>query len=449
MPQLPHQDDTVSISSTSVAGSLTAPDPDSPSLTESASASPLSSPIIDAVLVDPTPSQPLLRGPLDSLRAQDARPTRSGSNKSVSSLLVETGSTASTEDGGSVKDDGRDESVLPTVVGGSPQEDHDDEPATPTTSTSADREEQMRQAQTQLELDQYEREESDPTVSASPAAPSVALPLSTIPDVATLPDVAPAAAASGMPQVKCSDCGGMIDLMELADHSCLPPSQTSPALLSLSSAPSSPQISFSPSAPTRPITPPAQQSGYNPSYQPIPFRTSPASTFSRPSPTTSRPPSTHSISIPPTTPIMNRSQSTTSATSSSSNNRFAQKLDSFVSHPTTLIPTDVYSDSDSSSADPYDLDDLMPDSPTVPNPMGSPNLPGVGRTSPRSSFDLPQGIEEGAFDEPGLERRRGEEGERRGRWADIGDDDEGEGYEGGVATIVRTTASHRSPSSSS
>lgn len=90
------------------------------------------------------------------------------------------------------------------------------------------------------------------------------------------------------------------------------------------------------------------------------------------------------------------------------------------------------------------MDDLMPDSPTVPNPHGSPNLPGVGRTSPRSSFDLPVGIEEGAFDEPGLERRKGEEGSRRGRWADVGDDED-EAYEGGSATIVRTTVSHRSP----
>lgn len=470
--------DTESVSSLQAeTGSINNPDPTSVSTpTATAESSPLSSPIIEAALIDePVPAVPVLRGPLDALRAQESRPTRSGSQLSVSSMLVETGSTASTEDGSEAAPSTAGE--MPTHVG---DESDAAEPATPTELAPVDEDvERERQEETQRELERYEREETDVTAagSSTPVVAPVVLPLAAVPlieepvptpsplespeldaqapvqdapaspkepasaeitpvpttelpylDKAFEPEPASPMGPSGMPQVKCSDCGHLIDLMELADHACAP-SNSPPALSSpVMHSPASPVISLHRSRTPPPASPPPA------AYQPVPFRTSPSSSFSRPSPSTSRPSSAHSITIPTSTPLAR------SGSSSSNNSRFASKLDSFVQHPTTLIPDDVYS-SDEDGGVGYDLDDYMPDSPTVPVPI-SPNMPGVGRVSPRSSFDLPEGIEEGAFDEPGFAPARGEEGRRRGKYA-ITDEDDEEGYEGGVATIVRTTASHR------
>lgn len=534
--------------------SLSTPTPTAGSRTTSRASSPLSSPIVDATMLDEDVPRPLdldlrsaasLKGPLTSLKVDG--PSRSSSTVSMSSMFVETGSDA---DAGDVPTPGAGRTTpTPTSIPATPAPADDDDVEKPTAAPVEteeehdDAKEMAREVSTQNELDAYEQEETDITAAGSSSLVAVATvsdwpatddanavaprptseaatpreePVVEVKEPSTPPALsnfapldldtpAPADEGSGMPTVKCSDCGNLIDLMELSDHSC-GPSQRPPALSA--SQPSSPSITLqqfaSPPSPAistsssshRAPPPDAPSPDVYPDraepYQPIPFRTSTGSaprspSFRTPSPSASRGNSTemgrglsssstsslHSLQsashVPATSLPTPRSLST-----SSNQSRFASKLDSFVQHPTAIVPDD---EEDDAEGDPYDLDDLVvPESPTDPPASGGgyrtsgsssfisvPEGTGGRRSARGASSDLPED-EAGQWEEfdyheavhaplfnPGSLDDAGAGGAGRrapaARYAvPTGfDDEDEEGYEGGSATIVRTTATHRSP----
>ncbi|KAI5480196.1 hypothetical protein MNV49_001524 [Pseudohyphozyma bogoriensis] len=505
--------------------------------------SPLSSPIVEATLIDEEAVPPALDIPpsvaggaplksgLDGLKA----PVRSGSAMSVSSMAVETGSVASQEGAESTTT----EDVVPSVVG-------DEEAISPVVSggkTEAEEEqlEQEKKEQTQKELDEYEKEDTDVTVppeevlhitlpkptaeeaitmpaiivpespvapvpvaedpgvevpvqlaTLSPPALSTLAPLNdpeqTMPrsvtltslqseiddsvapvsastsavvskpeeptqiaDILAVNEVEPAApieekedeeqhasyssylddyanddeekqraatpVSPGMPQVKCSDCQRMINLMELADHSCdssaLPPA--------ISSHPSSPAASIK-----------------SPPMSPSVSRMLPDAAEG-------------------TTPAVQHGMTRSASTSSS---KFSQKMDAFVAQTSSLVPDDVSDDEFADRPQRPAGDDL--DSPMDPVGIETPRRSGSSSRAPqqrRPSFDLPEDIS--AYDDldaaphapiftqkPATTPTKGKDRIGRSLSGNVGygtgsplrgfdDDSDEEGYEGGSVTIVR------------
>ncbi|SCV69089.1 BQ2448_2109 [Microbotryum intermedium] len=278
------------------------PDPKSITIADSLTASvssPLSSPVLSALVnpVEITVDEPEissrsttaggsprafnkpLKGPLDALKT----PSRSRSSVSVSSMLVETGSTASEDgDGQSTTSDGpltpraeEEEKPFPTTVGPA---DDDEETSGMATPNRSEQDEEAREQATQAELEKYEGEEFDavaPRFAEEDEEKSlVEAPVPTAPDASTEADDSygdmldgygsptpdePKSPISpmpgGMPMVKCSDCGTDVDLMELVDHTCAP--STSPSV-SVAKTPSSKSF---PAPPRVSAPPPGRNSG--------------------------------------------------------------------------------------------------------------------------------------------------------------------------------------------
>ncbi|SGY72791.1 BQ5605_C005g03209 [Microbotryum silenes-dioicae] len=280
-------------------GSLTSelgPDPKSITIADLLTAganSPLSSPVLSALVnpVEITVDEPEvssrwttaggslrafnkpLKGPLDALKT----PSRSRSSVSVSSMLVETGSTTSEDgDGQSTTSEGpltpraeEEEKPFPTTVGPADDEEESSGMATPNRS---EQDEEAREQATKAELEKYEGEEFDAVAprfaedeeeknSVETPAPVVSAEASDsygdmLDDYGSPTPDQPKSPISpmpgGMPMVKCSDCGANVDLMELVDHVCAPASSASPSA-SIAQTPSSksfpapPKVSAPPS----------------------------------------------------------------------------------------------------------------------------------------------------------------------------------------------------------
>ncbi|KAK4058757.1 hypothetical protein OIO90_000202 [Microbotryomycetes sp. JL221] len=421
------------------------PDPDSISIDVNPQASPLSSPVLTA-LVSATPpasegSIPLLsappglaslsKGPLGALKV----PVRSSpSSVSVSSLAVEVGDETATEHTAS-------ESGV-----GTPKED-----ATLDLTTDADghREEVVmseadRISRTNAELANYENEALDMT--APPVVPrgsdEAHLGTSQAPEQPIIPtwvteDSAPPMTAEDKngtegygdiidemadePKIKCSDCAVELVMEELADHVCAKPSTP----IIRSSEPESQSASATGET--------CLTDTVEPSATPTP---------SSPAP------------IPGESPLQD---SPVEAPPSASNN---DKLDAFVPQTESLVPEDVldlYNDDDEEN----DQGRLTHRQASLPQDVDVDEVDAHGVESSRLGQDLPQDVPNDSLEvedevrPTDMRRIAGANGDRRVKSVyeapgkslfDESEDDDG--YDGGsVAIVSRTVASH-APSSS-
>ncbi|GAA6027039.1 hypothetical protein JCM8097_006061 [Rhodosporidiobolus ruineniae] len=290
------------------------------------------------------------KGPLTSLKA----PSRTGSVTSLSSMAVEAPS-----------DDVADLTDVASVVETPLAEERGRE----LSEAEPQETEEERAARLKAELEKYEKDEADPVAHAEGEEETVHLdgeakeppPVEVVEEearaqtpVATngeMPDLSEKVEeekpseeeapkeeeAEAMPKVKCSDCGGEIDLMELADHSCestnLPPA--------LSSPPTSPQP-----PPHSTLSPPIEGSFLNlaPDSPAVPKDVEPALP-----PTASSPTSPRNLA----SSIRSSLSRTSSQQSSTSRRPPSETLDRFVPQTDSLVPEDVPADV------PEEEDDLL------------------------------------------------------------------------------------------
>ncbi|GAA5911011.1 hypothetical protein JCM5296_004597 [Sporobolomyces johnsonii] len=435
--------------------------------------SPLSSPLVSGITVPASsssvssmdgiaparaPSPVLSKGPLDYLRGH---PSRSGSMTSMSSLVVE----APPEDVADLSEivtagstSGASELGL-GVVTPTPVEGSDSASQAGPRDNEVDKDaEDQRMNRTNAELVQYEADEQDPTAHGpGPVTMNGGDEAQEAPVLSTWQTDSPRkeearqnGTGSGMPKVKCSDCGTEVDLMELADHSCAP-SQLPPALASPPASPQAPRSSRSgpsaPPSPSRAIPDGSDEPLDHPILNVDPVTTSPH----------------QPRSTPPTSPRNLASSIRANLSRPSSQHSILQspaKLDAFVPQTDSLVPDDVldfYGDDDDEGIDdfaaargefssfgsaersapsvPQDVDD---DSPLVPQAEFQPafsSAPSIPRSRSQPTTRVQQ-----MASEPRSNSVYG--GNMPGLY-DSGDDDEGGDGGYGSVTIVRTTASHR------
>ncbi|GAA5950562.1 hypothetical protein JCM21900_001232 [Sporobolomyces salmonicolor] len=435
--------------------------------------SPLSSPLVSGITVPASSSSvssmdgiaparassPVLsKGPLDYLRSH---PSRSGSMTSMSSLVVE----APPEDVADLSEvaagsmSGASEPVGLGVVTPTPVEGSDSASQAGARDNEVDKDaEEQRMNRTNAELVQYEADEQDPTAHGpGPAMMNNGDEAQEAPVLSTWQTDSPRkeemsqnGTSSGMPKVKCSDCGMEVDLMELADHSCAP-SQLPPAL---TSPPASPKASRSSrSAPTTPPSPSrAIPDGPGEPLDHSILNVEPLTT----SPHQPR-------STPPTSPRNLASSIRANLSRPASQHSILQstaKLDAFVPQTDSLVPDDVL---DFYGADDDERHDDFAAARDEFSSFGSAerSAPSVPQDIDDDSPLVPQGAFASAFSSaPSIPRSQSQPTTRAQQLApeprsnsvyggnmpglyDSGDDDEGGDGGYGSVTIVRTTASHR------
>lgn len=492
--------------------------PSTSSAVSSARNSPLSSPIIEAALIEgespipislshsPNPtSAPVLRGPLDTLRA----PPRSLSTISLSSMFVETGSVASVDDHKTDEEINAEEKTTPTsvsfpsVVGSDRDVDEIAVENQAKREAAEERREESKVKQTKLALDAYEKEAGD-----EPAAPVLAseedlhvvpaevppptvdheiptmvptpilstfeplsgddLPRSvTLSSLISFPDVSPpphiedneegdtTITTSNDPEVPGEEEGSYSNILDdLTDDKPLPPSpEVVPTMPTVKCSDCSANLSLAELG----------EHSCAPSSLPPAISSAPTSPIMRrvatrsPSPNSLRRSSMRPVPDVPTddqdaalgSPRAGTSAGMTRSLSSSSSSKFSQKLDAFVAHTSSLIPQDVGDEEEEDDLDAFakshldfDADDGA-DSPTDPAAFQHHHRQNA------ASFSLKKTLpKKASFDVPvdveGEKTSRSTILQPRPKSVSIPglDSDDEENYEGGSVTIVRTV--HRS-----
>ncbi|GAA6016564.1 hypothetical protein JCM10207_002843 [Rhodosporidiobolus poonsookiae] len=305
--------------------------------------SPLSSPVLAGVAAPGStssaasvassdgisPANGSAKGPLTSLRL----PSRAESVASLSSMLVE----APPEDVADLADmSGAPETPLaePSGLVGLAVE-------TPSSTNGGGLSEEQRAELVGEELAKYEKDEQDPAarVPGSEMSNGGAADEGEAKEPPSMEE-AEADAGAGLPKVKCNDCGDEVDLMLLADHSCASSGQP-PAL---SSPPMSPEATRSAT-----LSP-------SPSMRSIPESAPPAADKPA-SPASPRPTS-------PTSPRNLASSIRSSLSRSASQQSNRSQASSRSKPPPADVPQDVPED----VLDPYGVEDIASPRRSVPKP---------------------------------------------------------------------------------
>ncbi|GEM09688.1 phosphatase associated protein [Rhodotorula toruloides] len=210
--------------------------------------SPLSSPIIAAVSI-PAPSNGSFtqldattpsaapetlppKGPVELLRSS----SRTGSVASSTSSLMVQPSTDDEADVSAVSVNGSTGTPTREIVGLGFEGASDS--AQDMTREEYEASEAEREVRVRQELEQYERDVSDPPAPGEPFSSGgddgePKEPPILMDDVIERPDTPRAkGSASPIPGVKCSDCGAEVELVDLADHACAPTARSAPSVTS-------------------------------------------------------------------------------------------------------------------------------------------------------------------------------------------------------------------------